>query len=118
VPGDQELLRKERESRQVNRIEPGASTQGTSTTGKGSARGSGGRKTVLAALEAVLVAQRVPELRRAAILSAAEQQLAKRIANGEVHRIKVLDPSAPSRTKPVPTRPDPERTRDRPAPAR
>jgi hypothetical protein len=32
---------------QVNRIEPGASTQDTSTTGRGSARGSGGRKTVL-----------------------------------------------------------------------
>jgi hypothetical protein len=118
VPGDQELLRKERESRQVNRIEPGASMQGTPPTGKGSARGSGGRKTVLAALEAVLVAQRVPELRRASILSAAEQQLSRRIANGEVHRIKVLDPSAPSRIQPVPTRPDPERTRERPAPAR
>jgi hypothetical protein len=118
VPGDQELLRKERESRQVNRIEPGASMQGTSSTGKGSARGSGGRKTVLAALEAVLVAQRVPELRRAAILGAAEQQLTRRIANGEVHRIKVLDPSAPSRTKPALVRPDPERTRERPATAR
>jgi len=66
----------------------------------------------------VLVAQRVPELRRSAILSAAEQQLARRIANGEVHRIKVVDPGAPSRTKPVPTRPDAVRTRERPAPAR
>lgn len=118
VPGDQELLRKERESRQVNRIEPGASTQDASPTVKGSARGSGGRKAVIAALEAVLVAQRVPELRRTAILSAAEQQLSRRIANGEVHRIKVLDPSAPSRAKPAPTRPDPERGRERPAPAR
>ena len=70
VPADLELLRREREARQVNRIEPDAPASPT-TAGKASARGSSGRKTVLAAIEAVLVAQRVPEKRREAIMAAA-----------------------------------------------
>ena len=82
TPADLELLRKERESRQVNRIEPGAPTQGDSQRqpSKASARGSGGRKAVLAALEAVLVAKRVPEKQRDAIMAAAREKLAQRIA--------------------------------------
>ncbi len=64
MPGDQELLRREREARQVNHIEPTTDAAASAGAGKGSARG-GGRKTVLAAIESVLVAQRVPWTLRA-----------------------------------------------------
>ena len=94
VPADLELLRREREARQVNRIEPDAPASPT-TAGKASARGSSGRKTVLAAIEAVLVAQRVPEKRREAIMAAAADNLARRLAAGEVHKVKVYDKAAP-----------------------
>lgn len=106
---DLEQLRKERESRAVNRIEPLASRFNGAQAGeetKPSARGGGGRKAVLAALEAVLVAKRVPETQRAAVMEAAEQNLAKRLAAGERHRVKVYDRSAPAprRDAPEPVR--------------
>ena len=118
---DLQLLRKEREARQVNRIEPLAgqtpSSQGPTTT-KESARGNGGRKAVLAALEAVLVAQRIPESQREAVMIAAAENLAQRLRNGETHRVKVWDRSAPVQRPTVkPTR-EVERTRERGAPAR
>ena len=53
MPSDMAWLRSEREARQVNRIEPTAPAESPSTNGKASARGSGNRKTVLAAIEAV-----------------------------------------------------------------
>lgn len=112
VPGDHELLRKERELRQVNRIET-AEAQGSTT--KGSARGSGGRKTVLAALEAVLVAQRVPEKRREAILTAAAENLAKRLAAGEVHKVRVYDKAAPQQQLVMRPAPEQQRARERTA---
>ncbi|MCW5656741.1 MAG: hypothetical protein KIT60_03480 [Burkholderiaceae bacterium] len=115
VPGDEELLRKEREARQVNRIESTGAPP--STAHKACARGSGSRKTVLAALEAVLVGQRVPAQRRDAIMAAAAANLSKRLAAGEVHRIKVYDRTAPSPSKSTPTRAEPERARER-TPAR
>lgn len=97
-------LKTEREARQINRIEPATLAAASSAT-KTSARGSGSRKTVLAAIEAVLVAQRVPEKRREAIIAAATANLAKRLAAGEVHKVKVLDRVAPQRrpmARPVP----------------
>jgi hypothetical protein len=115
VPADQELLQKEREARQGNRVEPAV---GTAADAKQSTRGSGGRKTVLAALEAVLIAKHVPDRQRAAVMAAAAENLAKRIRNGETHRVKVYDRSAPSqRPQVAPTR-DVQRARERGGPTR
>jgi hypothetical protein len=110
VAGDVELLRKEREARQVNRIEPAAAADAPAT-GKSSARGSGSRKTVLVAIDAVLIAQRVPEKQRQAIMAAASESLAKRLAAGEVHKVKVYDRTAPPQR--TVTTPAPERQRGR-----
>jgi Large polyvalent protein-associated domain 7 len=114
VPGDLELLRKERTARQVNRIEP---TEAASAD-KASARGSGGRKTVLAAIEAVLVAQRVPETRREAILAAAADKLAQRTRDGHAPKVKLYDKAAPLRQPAVVPVRELQRTRDRAAPVR
>jgi hypothetical protein len=118
VAGDQELLRKEREARQINRIEPTAETPSAVGTGKPSARGGGSRKTVLAAIEAVLVAQRVPEKKREAIMTAAADNLARRLAAGEVHRVKVYDKSAPQQRPVVRPTPEQQRGRERATPIR
>ena len=93
---DRELLRNQREARQFNRIEP-ADTGDIAAAGatKQSGRGSGGRKAVLAALEAVLVAKRVPARQREAVMSAAAENVAARLRAGEVHKVKVYDKSAP-----------------------
>jgi hypothetical protein len=118
LPLDRELLEKAREARRANRIEPRSIPAAAAPAEKKSARGSGSRKTVLAALEAVLIEQRVPTKRREAIMAVAVDKLAERLRNGETHRIKVYDASAPSQRKaPVLTR-DVQRSRDRPAPAR
>jgi Large polyvalent protein-associated domain 7 len=112
MPSDMAWLRSERETRQVNRIEPTAAAGSPAAAGKASARGSGSRKTVLAAIEAVLVAQRVPEKRREAIMAAAADNLAKRLAAGEVHKVKVYDKAAQQQQQPV-VRPAPEQQRAR-----
>lgn len=119
VPGDLELLHSERDARRINRIEPGAEAKDAApTAAKASARGSGTRKTVLAAIDAVLVAQRVPDKRREAILAAAAANLNRRLAAGEVHKVKLYDKSAaPQRASVKPTL-EPQRNRDRAAPAR
>ncbi|MBE7416735.1 MAG: hypothetical protein HS128_03125 [Ideonella sp.] len=111
---DLELLKREREARQINRIERATPTDDPSSPkGRG-----GGRKAVLAAIEAVLVAKHVPEPRRTAVLEAASKQLAQRERQGHVHRVKVYDSSAPSqRQAPTPT-PEPQRSRERAAPVR
>jgi hypothetical protein len=119
-PGDLELLKREREARLVNRIEPDRNV-GTSTTAapaeKPSARGGGGRKAVLAAIEAVLVAKKVPEKQREAVMAAATEKLAQRMRDGQAPRIKVYDKAAPSqRPAAVPT-PELQRSRERAAPA-
>jgi len=85
-PADLERLKVERELRQINRIEPNREAitpQAASNTDKPSGRGSGGRKTVLAAIEAILVANRVPEKRREAVMVAAAEKLAQRIRDGQ-----------------------------------
>ena len=121
VAADLQLLRKEREARQINRIEPvpdkTATPQG-SVADKESARGNGGRKAVLAALEAVLLSRNVPEKQREAVMAAAAENLAERLRNGETHRVKLYDAAAPSH-RPVlePTR-EWQRTRERGAPTR
>ena len=118
-PGDLELLKREREARLVNRIEPARDATGTAasvTTEKASGRG-GGRKAVLAAIEAVLVAKRVPETQRAAVMAAATEKLSQRIRNGQAPKVKVYDKSAPSQRPIVVPAPETQRSRERTAPA-
>ena len=120
---DQELLRRERESRSINRIEPVMSAGDASADGaaKQSARGGGGRggrKAVLAALEAVLISKHVPEKQRQAVMTAAAENLAQRLREGQTVRVKVYDKAAPSQRPVVVPTPEVQRNRERAAPAR
>lgn len=126
---DQDLLSREREARMLNRIEhlPAASgasamsvDKATANPAKQSARGGGGRKAVLAALEAVLVAKHVPEKQRLAVMSAAADNLAQRLQAGQTLKVKVFDKAAPSqRPVAVPTlAPEAQRSHERAVPGR
>ena len=120
---DQELLRRERESRSINRIEPVMSAGGASADGaaKQSVRGGGGRggrNAVLAALEAVLISKHVPENQRQAVMTAAAENLAQRLREGQTVRVKVYDKAAPSQRPVVVPTPEVQRNRERAAPAR
>ena len=118
---DMERLKVERELRQTNRIEPtreAGAAHGNGTADKPAGRGSGGRKTVLAAIEAILVANRVPEKRREAIMTAAEQKLAQRIREGQAPKVKLYDKNVPSQRPGVVPAQEQQRTRERAAPAR
>jgi hypothetical protein len=120
-PGDLEVLKREREARLVNRIEPArdAGTGAPTTPAeKASARGSGGRKAVLAAIEAVLVARRVPDKQREAVMAAATEKLAQRLRDGQAPKVKVYDKAAPSQRPVVVPVPEVQRTRERAAPVR
>jgi hypothetical protein len=122
-PGDLEVLKREREARLVNRIEPardaaGDKAAGTAPAEKGSARGGGGRKAVLAAIEAILVAKRVPEKQREAVMAAATEKLAQRMRDGQAPKVKVYDKAAPSQRPVVIPVPEVQRTRERAAPVR
>ena len=119
-PGDLEVLKREREARLVNRIEParGDGPGADTTTEKASGRGGGGRKAVLAAIEAVLVAKRVPEQQRHAVMAAATEKLAQRMREGQVPKVKVYDKAAPSHRPVVAPTPEMQRSRERAAPAR
>jgi len=119
-PGDLELLKREREARLVNRIEPALDAKSGAAAApaeKASARGGGGRKAVLAAIEAVLVAKNVPEKQRVAVMAAATEKLAQRIRDGQSPRVKVYDKAAPSQRPVVVPTPEMQRSRDRAAPA-
>lgn len=139
--GDLEALRKERDARLVNRIEPvqregtregpreglssSASTANSRTphtpssapTEKTSVRG-GGRKAVLAAIEAVLIAKQVPVKQREAVMVAAGEKLVQRLRSGQVPQVKVYDKAAPSQRPVVMPTPEVQRSRERAAPAR
>lgn len=93
---DLDLLRRERESRQVKRIAPASSTSNSSATTVGDqpADRGGGRKAVVAAIDAILIASNVPDARRQAILAAAADQLARLNRHGDTPRIKVYDREA------------------------
>jgi len=120
-PTDLERLKVERELRQINRIEPNrdvSAAQAASNTDKPSGRGSGGRKTVLAAIEAILVANRVPEKRREAVMVAAAEKLAQRIRDGQIPKVRIYDKNAPSQRPTVAPQQDQQRSRERAAPAR
>jgi hypothetical protein len=120
-PADLERLKAERELRQVNRIEPGRdanASQATSPGDKPAERGSGGRKAVLAAVEAILVAKRVPEKQRIAIMAAATEKLAQRTRDGQSLKVKVYDKNAPSQRPVVAPKQEQQRTRERATPVR
>lgn len=118
TPTDLELLKRTREDRSVNRIEPLQHAPSPADSGKPSGRGDSGRRAVLAAIEAVLVAKRVPEPKRNAVLAAAAERLTQRMRDGEAFRVNVYDRSAPSRRPKVePTRVV-ERARERSTPIR
>ena len=71
----------------------------------------------LAAIDAVLVAKKVPEKQRAAVMAAATEKLAQRIRDGQVPKVKVYDKAAPSQRPVVVPTPEMQRSRDRAAPA-
>jgi hypothetical protein len=119
-PADLEVLKKERETRLVNRIEPAREdSPGTAAAPaeKASTRG-GGRKAVLAAIEAVLVAKRVPEKQREAVMAAATEKLVQRLREGQSIKVKVYDNAAPSQRPAVVPTPEVQRSRERAAPVR
>jgi len=122
-PADLEVLKKEREARLVNRIEQARDAAGDKPAGaglaeKGSARGSGGgRKAVLSAIEAVLVAKRVPEKQREAVMAAATAKLAQRMRDGQAPKIKVYDKAVPSQRPLVVPTPEIQRSREPSTPA-
>lgn len=117
-PGDVEVLKLEREARLVNRIELTRDAGATAAPAeKASARGGGGRKAVLAAIEAVLVSKKVPQKQRAAVMAAATEKLAQRIRDGQVPKVKVYDKAAPSQRPVVVPTSEMQRSRDRAAPA-
>jgi hypothetical protein len=116
-PADLDLLKTAREARLVNRVEPAPEGPASEAATKASGRG-GGRKAVLAAIEALLVAQRVPEKQREAVMAAATEQLAARTRAGQSFQVKVLDKAAPAHRAPAVARPDPARQRDRASPSR
>ena len=118
---DTERLKVERELRQTNRIEPAreaGAAHANSAADKPAGRGSGGRKTVLAAIEAILVANRVPEKRREAIMAAAAEKLVQRIREGQSPKVKLYDKNAPSQRPVVAPQQEQQRTHERAAPAR
>ena len=72
----------------------------------------------LAAIEAVLVAKRVPEKQREAVMAAATEKLAQRLRDGQAPKIKVFDKAAPSQRPVVVPMPEVQRARERAAPVR
>lgn len=118
LPADLDLLKRAREARSVNRIEPLPDPAAPTEAGKAAGRGSGGRPAVLAAIEAVLVAKGVPEPKRIAVLAAAGERLAERVRDGRAFQVEVYDRAASSRRPKVETMRTPERARERPTPAR
>lgn len=116
MSSDLDWLRSEREARQVNRIEPARTTTTDAPADKASGRGGGGRKAVLAAIEAVLLDRKVPQKQREAIMVAATEKLAQRIRDGQAPRIKLYDPSAPSQRPAVQPTLEPQRAHERALP--
>lgn len=114
-PADLDILRREREARQVNRIEADVSSSAPAAAEKPSSRG-GGRKAVMAAIEAVLVAKNVPEAQRSAVMEAASVQLARRARAGQGPRVKIYDKAAPAQRPVVAPVPAHAHTRERSGP--
>jgi hypothetical protein len=112
------VLKREREARQTNRVEPSqeaASSEASAASEKASVRG-GGRQAIVAAIDAVLMSRHVPESKRVAVLAAVNEKLAQRARGAQMPKVKVFDlaarPQQPGRSvTPM------SRTHDRAAPA-
>lgn len=120
-PADLEVLTKAREARLLNRIQPVRGdllSSPSALTEKTTARGGGGRKAVLAAIEAVLIAKRVPEKQREAVMAAATERLAQRLRDVQPIKVKVYDKAAPSQRPVVVPTPELKRDRELAAPTR
>jgi hypothetical protein len=122
---DRELLKHEREARAKNRIEPVQNTRQTDQSNesakdgtKQSTRGGGSRKAVLAALEAVLLSKGVPPRQREAVMAAATENLARRLAEGQTLKVKVFDKNAPSQGAATVPKREPQRVQERSVPTR
>jgi len=117
---DVEVLKREREARQTNHIEPArdAGTGNATTASEKSSVRGGGRKAMIAAIDAVLIAKKVPEAKRQAVLAAASEQLAQRARSAELPKVKVYDRAAPRKMPIAPAAPDFNRAQDRAAPTR
>lgn len=119
-PADLDVLQREQQARQTNRIEPTRQAESeptASSADKSSARGSGSRKAVVAAIEAILVAKGVPEAKRAAVLAAANEKLAQRLRAGITPKVKIYDKAAEPQRRPTMPVPEQARARDRAAPS-
>ena len=119
-PADLDILRREREARQTNRIEQtheGGAHADSSSNDKDSLRRGGGRKTVMAAIEAILIDKGVPESKREAALAAANAQLTQRARIGALPKVKVYDQAGPVRTRSATPAQDIDRSRARNTPA-
>lgn len=118
-PADLDVLRREQQARQTNRIEPArdaANSTKSASSEKSSARG-GSRKAVIAAIKAILVAKGVPQTRRNAVLAAATEKLAQRTSRGDMPRVKVYDRTAELQRPATVATPEVSRSPDRGAPA-
>lgn len=116
TPVDFEKLQVERAARGRGHVAP-MQAIGPAGTARDAARSSthGGRarKSVMAAIDAVLLARHVPDNHRAAVLDAAERQLAQRVREGKaLPKVRVYDPSAPSQRPAVVKAPEPQLTRE------
>lgn len=117
-PADLDVLRREQQARQSNRIEPTPGPNaGAGSAEKSSVRGCGGRKAVVAAIEAILVAKRVPEAQRNAVLAAATEKLAQRARAGQEAKVKVYDKAAQPQRPPISPTPEQDRSRARSVPS-
>ncbi|MGM9484892.1 LPD7 domain-containing protein [Roseateles sp. NT4] len=117
--GDLDVLRREQQARMTNRIEPTRDTSSSTASApaeKSSARG-GGRKAVVAAIEAVLISKGVPEAKRGAVLTAATEKLAERASRGQAPKVKVYNRTAAPQRSVAPPTAEVTRSRDRGAPA-
>jgi hypothetical protein len=116
LPSDWALLRKTSDGRNINRVEPAPSDTPAATPAKAEGRG-GGRKAVLVAIEAILVAKGVPAARREAVVRATEKELTVRRSRGQSVRVKVHDAAAPPQHA-TERKPSPTRSQDRSPPTR
>ena len=116
-PADLEVLRREREARQVNRIEaaPGVDS---AVNEKPSGRGGGGRKAVLAAIDAMLIAKGVPDKKREAVMTAVSENLAQRLRSGKAPVVKIYARSASVQRPVSVATPEAQRPRERAHPVR
>ncbi|MBY0236772.1 MAG: hypothetical protein K2W93_17460, partial [Burkholderiaceae bacterium] len=117
---DMEVLKREREARQTNRIEQArdAGTGNATTANEKSSVRGGGRKAMIAAIDAVLIAKKVPEAKRQAVLAAASEQLAHQTRSAALPKIKVYDRTAQRQLPITPPAADLNRAQDRAAPTR